>query len=263
MPYCDPCDRFFSTYNGYDQHIQNSAAHQSQYRSQQFECDACDRCFATEQALHQHCSNATGHPYCASCKRMFMNQNNLNQVGIVYSTPLYSADLKFQHMHSRVHMGSSMQCPFCKVGFTTASGVIIHLESGRCTASGLDRAKINDMVRRLDRNNVITKPLLTMPGYDSVEMIATERAWNGYYYECYLCTREFETLQALNSHIKSPVHEQAIYRCPKASCGREYKLLSGLIQHVESETCGVMRFNQVQQQAKNGIQHMVGRMITG
>jgi len=166
-------------------------------------------------------------------------------------------------MHSRVHMGNSIQCPFCKEGFTTASGVTIHLESGRCTTSGLDRAKINDMVRRLDRNNVITRPLLTMPGYDSVEMIATERAWNGYSYECYLCTREFQTLHALNNHIKSPVHEQAIYRCPKASCGRQYKLLSGLIQHVESESCGVMRFNQVQQQARNGIQNMVGRMITG
>jgi hypothetical protein len=85
MPYCHPCDRFFNTYNGYDQHIQNSAAHRSQYQSQQFECDACDRCFATEHALHQHSSNAAGHPYCVSCKRMFMNQNNLNQVGIVYS----------------------------------------------------------------------------------------------------------------------------------------------------------------------------------
>jgi hypothetical protein len=88
MPYCHPCDRFFNTYNGYDQHIQNSTAHQSQYQSQQVECDACDRCFATEHALHQHCSNAAGHPYCVSCKRMFLNQNNLNQVSIVHSQTL-------------------------------------------------------------------------------------------------------------------------------------------------------------------------------
>lgn len=167
-------------------------------------------------------------------------------------------------MHSRTHMGSSIQCPFCKGGFTTASGVTIHLESGRCTASGLDRAKINNMVRRLDRHNVITRPLLTLPGCgDGVDVIATERAWNGYFYECYLCTREFQTLRALNNHIRSPVHEQAMYRCPKASCGGQYKLLSGLIQHVESESCGVMRFNQVQKQARNGIQNMVGRMIAG
>ena len=35
------------------------------------------------------------------------------------------------------------------------------------------------------------------------------------------------------------------------------------MQHVESESCGVMRFGMVQSQARSGIQVMVGRMITG
>jgi len=69
------------------------------------------------------------------------------------------------------------------------------------------------------------------------------------------------SLAALNQHLKSPAHERDLYHCPKNSCGRQYKLLSGLIQHVESETCGVMRFGVVQQQARNGIENMVGRMI--
>jgi hypothetical protein len=163
-------------------------------------------------------------------------------------------------MHSRTHVGSPMQCPFCKKSFTTASGVTIHLESGTCS-SGLDRHKINTMVQRMDRGNIITRPMITMPGYDNVQSIATERAWNGYSYECYLCNRGFGSLQGLNNHLKSPVHEQEFYHCPKKSCGRTYKLLSGLIQHVESESCGLMRFIQVQQQARNGIQNMVGRMI--
>jgi hypothetical protein len=47
------------------------------------------------------------------------------------------------------------------------------------------------------------------------------------------------------------------------SCRKEYKVLSGLVQHVESESCGVMRFGAVQNQARSGIQNMVGRMITG
>ena len=159
-------------------------------------------------------------------------------------------------------MGGSIDCPFCKRAFTTASGVVVHLESGTCT-SGLNRQKINAEIQRLDRNNVITRPMLTMPGYDRVETIATERSWNGYGYQCYLCRREFGQLNGLNSHLKSPAHEQKLYRCPKASCGREYKMLSGLVQHVESESCGVMRFAQVQTNARNGIQNMVGRMIQG
>lgn len=165
-------------------------------------------------------------------------------------------------MHSRAHVGSSIECPFCKRDFATASGMTIHLESGTCS-SGLNRTKINSIVQQLDRNNVITRPMLTMPGYDNVETIATERAWNGYCYQCYLCPRSFSTLGALNAHMKSPAHEQNVYRCPKASCGSTFKLLSGLVQHVESEACGVMRFSQVQKQAQRGIQNMVGRMISG
>jgi len=115
----------------------------------------------------------------------------------------------------------------------------------------------------MDRKNVITRPMITMPGYDGAKKIATERSWNGYAYECYLCSREFAAVNSLNSHIQSPAHEQDIYRCPKSSCGRTYKVLSGLIQHVESESCGVMRFSQVQKQARSGIEKMVGRMIKG
>jgi len=164
-------------------------------------------------------------------------------------------------MHSRIHMGSSIECPFCKRPFTVASGLVVHLESGNCS-SGLNRQKINDAVRRLDRGNVITRPMITMPGYENVQTFATERSYNGRCYQCCLCPRGFATLSALNAHMSSPVHEQAMYRCPKRSCGTNFKLLSSLVQHVESETCGVMQFGQVQNQARNGIENMVGRMIT-
>lgn len=166
-----------------------------------------------------------------------------------------------KHLRSRTHQGSNVECPFCKNSYTTASGLTIHLESATCS-SGLDRHKINDIVRRMDRNNVITRPMLTMPGHERAsEMIATGRSWNGHAYECYLCDREFRALHHLNQHLKSPAHEQHIYRCPNGSCGRTYKLLSGLVMHVESESCGIMRFHQVQEQARGGIQNMVGRMI--
>jgi hypothetical protein len=95
--------------------------------------------------------------------------------------------------------------------------------------------------------------MITLPGYENVETTATDRSWNGFAYECPLCRREFTMLNGL----------QKIYRCPGRGCGREYKVLSGLVSHVESESCGLMRFATVQSQAKNGIRGMVGRMITG
>jgi len=113
----------------------------------------------------------------------------------------------------------------------------------------------------MDRNNIITKPMITLPGYDNVETIATERSWNGRGYECYLCQKQFSLLSGLNNHIRSPAHEQNIYHCPKMSCNREYKLLSGLIQHVESESCGVMRFSQVQNSAREGVDTFCNRLI--
>jgi uncharacterized C2H2 Zn-finger protein len=75
MSYCGTCNRSFNTYNGYIQHVNNSAAHQTSYE-QDWDCDACNRSFATKQSLHQHCSSAMGHPYCIPCKRMFSSEHN-------------------------------------------------------------------------------------------------------------------------------------------------------------------------------------------
>jgi len=164
-------------------------------------------------------------------------------------------------MRSRTHVGNKMECPFCTGSFTTASGVTIHLESGNCP-SGMNRQQINEAIRNLDRNNVATKRMITLPGYGNGQSsMATERSWNGDAYECYICEREFGALNALNQHLASPVHEQKVYHCPKGSCGSEFKLLSGLIAHFESESCGLFRFQQVQRQARNGVQNMIGRMI--
>ncbi|RFU28999.1 hypothetical protein B7463_g7346, partial [Scytalidium lignicola] len=185
------------------------------------------------------------HPYCSECDRTFNSMPNL-----------------MQHMRSSVHQGHNITCPFCKRNFVTASGMTIHLESGTCT-SGLNRHSINNIIQRLDRGNVITRPLLTYDSQPNVENIATERAYNYStgLYECYLCNKDFRTLQSLNAHMKSPAHEMDIYKCPNGRCGTTFKLLSGLVMHIESETCGLMRFAMVQREAKNGIENMVGRMI--
>lgn len=124
----------------------------------------------------------------------------------------------------------------------------------------MNRQRINAEIRRLDRNHVITTRLIEYPSSNS-NTIASERSWNGYQYECALCARGFNTLSALNQHLNSPAHEQRLYRCPGRGCGREFIVLSGLVQHVESESCGVMRFANVQSAARHGVEHMVGRMI--
>ncbi|KAF7867169.1 hypothetical protein EAF04_005253 [Stromatinia cepivora] len=252
MAFCSPCGRYFNNEHGYYQHVENSSAHGSSEYSEgrysssneepEFECEGCDTWFWSSKVREDHYISQHGHRYCRPCKLMFQNENNL-----------------MQHQHSKIHQGSAMKCPFCPTHYPTASALIIHLESGSCP-SGMNRQKINAEIRRLDSRHVITTPQIEYPSSSSTS-IATQRSWNGYRYECALCSREFNTLQGLNGHLRSPVHEQKIYRCPGPRCAREFKLLSGLVQHVESETCGLMKFSNVQNTARGGINKMVGRMI--
>jgi hypothetical protein len=166
-----------------------------------------------------------------------MNENNLNA-----------------HLNSSLHKPKSVRCPGnnCGRGFVSFSALVLHFEAGTCP-SGLTRDQLNRMVVRMDRNNAITNParLIGGPGGYSPANVttswATERSWNGYAYECFLCHNTFRTLHALNAHLQSPRHQEKIYRCPnRQACGLEFRVLSALTQHVESGKCGVSRFKEVQ-----------------
>ena len=158
-----------------------------------------------------------------------------------------------QHLHSRTHQGTNVPCPFCKRGFTTASGVSHHLETGSCpNTRGIDRESIFKALRQRDPNGMITNNLLEWHG----ESWSTQNAWNGDEYECYLCHREFAAQQHLDQHLKSPAHLQEIYHCPnKLRCGSQFKTLASMFNHLESESCGFIKFN--------GVQKNVGNFLSG
>ena len=71
------------------------------------------------------------------------------------------------------------------------------------------------------------------------------RAWNGDSYECYLCNGEFSSMNGLQAHVNSSVHHQKIYHCPQGRCGKEFTALASLFNHLESESCGYIRFDNV------------------
>lgn len=157
--------------------------------------------------------------------------------------------IREQHLNSNIHRGSNITCPFCKRCFTTATGVAHHLETGSCpNARAVDRDTILNAVRRRDPHHLITKKLLTYPSSTSSSIEATAALYNEYRgcYECYLCHKGFGSLSGLNQHVRSPVHKQNAYHCPGRACGREFKALAGLFNHLESETCGAVRFEAMQ-----------------
>lgn len=210
-----------------------------------YECHCCDETYETRPLRKEH--EVDDHHYCADCDREFTNYNNIQQ-----------------HLRSAAHLGTSIACPFCRRGFTTATGLVHHIEGSACPkAKFMNRDIVYEIVRQKDPSGVISKKLIGWTGSDSYQ--ATARAWNPYEraYECYLCTRTFGQLSSLNQHLQSPAREflcslvvfclivltpcadqQKLYHCPK--CPKEFVSLAAIINHFESESCGYTRFRSVQ-----------------
>ncbi|GBE86770.1 hypothetical protein SCP_1000120 [Sparassis crispa] len=228
--YCQRCDRHFDSQHYLVTHLER--AH--------YYCHPCNAIFESSLGLEDH--NRQKHWYCISCKRVFQSESNLNS-----------------HLRSSVHQPSAYACPGrnCGMTFISHAALILHWESGACP-SGVTREGVDRVAVRIDRGGIITNPArlirgpdgqTTAPSSTSVETWATERSWNGSSYECFLCHRTYRTLHALNMHLRSPAHADRIYRCPAAwrGCGREFRTLSALCQHVESEQCSVHRFSNEMQ----------------
>lgn len=111
-----------------------------------------------------------------------------------------------QHLNSRIHRGADMACPFCKGKFATATGVAHHVERGSCPqAAQINRDELYKFIRAKDPQGLISKKLIGWTGSSQYE--ASDRAWNGYAYECYLCHRDFSQLRGLNQHLNSPTRK--------------------------------------------------------
>lgn len=90
--------------------------------------------------------------------------------------------------------------------FTTATGVVHHLERGACpNTNNMDRNSLYRFVRAKDPNGLISKKLIGW--HEEEPYVATSQAWNGYDYECYFCHRLFGKLESLNQHLQSPVRK--------------------------------------------------------
>ncbi|PCH43239.1 hypothetical protein WOLCODRAFT_138261 [Wolfiporia cocos MD-104 SS10] len=290
MAYCSRCDRYFATKYALSMHRRDSNAHHICYTCnkdfdtrwglvqhyvqspQHFYCERCDNHYDDEDELHEHKEDY--HYYCKICNEIFdsavgLREHNRQKHRTIYICKEcnrgFSTESNLRsHLHSALHLGRTLHCPGhnCTKSFPSPAALILHFESGTCP-SHITRRDVDRCVVQLDRSNVITNParLLRGPegtGYtlpDSPVTYATERAWNGYAYECVLCHREFSILRALDQHLQSAAHADKIYRCPRAfsGCGTEFRTLSALVQHVESEQCGVRKFSRAVQDALGGL----------
>ncbi|KAG0155495.1 hypothetical protein PDIDSM_1072 [Penicillium digitatum] len=224
---CETCTSTF-----YSQHAANNHMNAKGHWLPKVPCEMCTTKFHTQQAAENH-MRAKGHykNYCQECKRKFTNENCLRQ-----------------HLNSKTHRGTNIACPFCRTGFVTASGVSHHLESGSCPrAKALNRDRIHQIIQQLDPNGVVCKKQIGWHDEQNSTYLVTDSAWNGDSWVCYLCKRGVNLRKALESHVNSPVHKEKVYHCLKRGCPKEFHSLASLFNHLESETCGFIRFEGVQQ----------------
>ncbi|KAH9168398.1 hypothetical protein EDB89DRAFT_2245230 [Lactarius sanguifluus] len=238
--YCKECDRHFKFDESRRQHMDDK----------HWYCREHDRVFKSEPGLHSHYRQSTDHHYCFECEEDFDDEDELwdhlveDHNACRDCHELFDSYSELEEHDHEVHN----YCTECGRGFQNQNNLQQHLNSklhrpstisGACR-SGMTREQLNRLVVRADRNNYITNParLLGGPpgGYEppmTTSAWVTERSWNGMEYECFLCHSTFKTIDRLNQHLKSPAHDEKIYRCPKPDCRVEFAALSALCQHVE------------------------------
>ncbi|GJF00402.1 C2H2-type zinc finger protein [Phanerochaete sordida] len=215
--YCQRCSQHFTTATEYDSHLE--MAHHF--------CTVCYTGFEYKKALYKHSQKE--HPYCDLCKKAFSSQNHLDA-----------------HLKSHAHVVGTIECPagfFCRSPvFLTRGDLALHWEAGRC-ASELDRTLVNIRVVAFDKDHTFINPE-RLPIHDRTDLDVLSRGvvlGGGRPQKCMLCRRTFKTGTALKAHLQSSVHEKKIYRCPphEEGCGAEFATLSAVMQHAESQRCGV------------------------
>ncbi|KAJ5952980.1 uncharacterized protein N7479_011393 [Penicillium vulpinum] len=223
---CETCTRQFRTQRSCNQHMDAL-----NHREFVFGCQTCNCIFPSRAAADQHMKHKRHYKYyCSQCERRFLSDNRLRQ-----------------HLKSKFHVGTDVSCPFCNAPFVTASGVTSHLEYGTCPkADNWNRETIRQMIQGIDPTGLVTNQQIGGHNDESERYYATESALDGTTWVCYICQRRFITRAALNTHVNSSIHKQKIYHCPNTRCcDKEFALLSALFIHLEHETCGYARFENV------------------
>lgn len=164
-------------------------------------------------------------------------------------------------MNSKLHRGTNVGCPFCSAKFVTASGVSHHLETSSCpNAPYWNLETIHRAIQKLDPTGVVTNKQIEWHGEQNVQYEATDAAFDGDSWVCYLCKKRINSKPGLTMHLNSPIHKAKIYHClnRRGGCQKEFVSLAGLFNHLEST-----RFENVQKYHRQLTDAVQGRrMIT-
>ncbi|KAI0791146.1 hypothetical protein C8Q75DRAFT_891022 [Abortiporus biennis] len=249
--HCAACGSDFRSEYGLTQHFVQSPRH--------FYCQKCDIHFPSEPDLEDH--YYYNHYWCEICRRRFNTELGLREhtrqkhelpIAFDFNCPFcdesFASERNLQeHQGSSTHQPRLFKCYGigCGTMFVSEAGLALHWESGTCN-SGVTREALDSAAMHEDSQNIVTIRTHQLSNHQmphsSPEL---DESWNGNAYECPHCPREFIPVRALIAHVTSTAHQQRIYKCPPTydlgGCSRKFKTFSGLLQHVDSGTCGVLK----------------------
>ncbi|KIM37282.1 hypothetical protein M413DRAFT_276588 [Hebeloma cylindrosporum] len=174
----------------------------------------------------------------------------------------------FQHLANPLsHKARTMDCPIksCPCKFKSGSGIAHHVENGN-VHKDINRHDVTKAVKAFDTNNTIsiTRNITSSsnsPPSSTFLYTATEDAFDGRRYVCFLCSKEkFKTLHALNSHLNSPAHDANEFKCP--ICEKEFKVVSALAQHVEASGCAMRRIAGVDGTSAEDVERYIDNLTS-
>ncbi|KAF9472214.1 hypothetical protein BDN70DRAFT_818979 [Pholiota conissans] len=137
--------------------------------------------------------------FCLTCSKTFASVNGLKS-----------------HARATRHTANPHFCEDCDVSFSSADA----MESVRRSDEDEEGAYCDGCERQFGNKRDLNKHLLASPKHN----------W------CFDCSRDFASENSLSQHQNSLAHKNRNFKCP--NCERDFKLMSGLVQHLESRTCG-------------------------
>ena len=116
--------------------------------------------------------------------------------------------------------------------------MLIHLESGSCKTN--IAAMDADAAKCYQRRKYVVKGYGNFLRYRKRARLRAKRASSPSYennnsWECGECQKSFPSRVGLSNHLASPIHDPEPFKCP--CCEKRFSILSGLVQHVESDRC--------------------------
>ncbi|GAA5900499.1 hypothetical protein JCM6882_001262 [Rhodosporidiobolus microsporus] len=255
--YCASCDRDFRLFDDQRKHWIESSHH--------FFCTFCSTHHDDKEALSRHCDRE--HYRCEACGDYFRTEElrfehgRESHIFCVEHRRAFKSEANYKaHLASAFHVPRNVPCPTssssgCTHTFVSRSAAILHLETGTCT-SGLTRAKLDAVVRGVDRSGILITPAARSDNSASPVSPAQAAADAEFdsgrqAYRCPRCaSTRFRTRRALEQHLSSPAscsgRQEKLYRCADPACARRFGTLSGLEQHAEVKTCDLRKMVQPQ-----------------